>query len=135
MDARKRKQEGSKNTDRFKRLPKDLSGAFYATDLALVLVEKDPPGIVAVLDYKSSRDPTPTFAEVLAYNEFLRRGTPVYIVQGPPVWPFNVWQYLWGNPLPDPPDVLLGLVRGGMSWRELADFERGLRAQYRARRN
>ena len=88
MDKDKQALQGSPLRDKFKRAHKQLSGRFYATDLDFILVEKEPPGIVACFDYKHPMDRI-TFAEVLAYNAL---NCPVYIIQAsdPEHGPFRV---------------------------------------------
>ena len=129
MDADKRTLRGSSWRDRFKLGHKSLPTRFYAVDVDLALVEKSPPGLVAILDYKHPNDRL-TFAEVLAYNA-MTQFLPVYIIIGLPDGPFDVFRYLEGNPAPDPPTVRLELVRTCQDWAEFAGFEAELRERYR----
>lgn len=121
--------QGSSWRDRFKRAHKTISARFYAVDADLVLVEKDPPGVVAIVDYKHPNDRI-TFAEVIAYNA-MTQYVPVYIVCGLPSGPFDIFRYLGGDPRPDPPAVRLELVRTCRDWREFEAWERELRRTYK----
>ncbi len=131
MNDDKRTLQGSSWRDRFKRAHKAISPRFYAADADLMLVEKDPPGIAALVDYKHPNDRI-TFAEIIAYNA-LAPYVPVYIVTGFPEGPFDVFRYLGGDPRPDPPTVRLELVRTCRDWRDFEDWERALRRAYRRR--
>jgi hypothetical protein len=73
MDDNKLNCKGSPSRDAFKWWHKHLIETFYACDLDFVLVEKDFPGIVAILDYKQPGD-TVTFSEALAYNRLVELG-------------------------------------------------------------
>lgn len=131
MNDDRRTLQGSSWRDRFKRAHKSISARFYACDADLLLIEKDPPGVVAIVDYKHPNDRI-TFAEVIAYNA-LAEHVPVYIVIGLPNGPFDVFHYLEGDPRPDPPCVRLELVCTCRDWREFESWERGLRSAYKRR--
>lgn len=129
MLKQKRALRGSPARDAFKRRHKDF-GALYASDADLCLVSKNPPGIIAYLDYKAPYDSV-TFAEVLLYNDWMRR-TPVYIVEGadPERGPFLVHRYEGGDWRPDPPKVQLRLVVECPNYEAFITWEEALRRRY-----
>ena len=93
MNEKKFNLKGSPSRDEFKYQHKrKLPSNFYATDLDLVLVEKDE-GIVAFLDYKKPKDLL-TYTETLAYNELIAIA-PIYIIvsNNPEHGPFKVISY------------------------------------------
>lgn len=106
MDAHTRALVGSPHRDAFKHWHKGLDRVFYGCDFDFVLVGKNPPRIIAVLDFKRPSEPV-TFAEVLAYNNLLELGIPVYLVSTTPLLPpyasITVRQYLGGDWRPAPP--------------------------------
>ena len=130
MDDRKRKLKGSESRDTFKQLHKELNRRFYASDLDLVLVEKNPPGQVACIDFKLPYDHV-SFAEVLTYNDQLKIA-PVFIIESPDplAGPFRVLQYLGGDWHPEPPSVKLELVCVCEDWAEFGVWENALRLAY-----
>ena len=131
MDWFKRNLRGSPSRDAFKQWHKTLFADLYACDADFVLVNKHPPGIVAVLDYKQPKDST-TFAEVLAYNAFINKGIQVFIVFGEePFKKFDIHAYLGGDSVPEPPDVNLRFVRTTEGKLEFAQWERELRNNWK----
>lgn len=124
----KRDLQGSPSRDVFKRCHKQkLDGKCYATDADLVLVGKNPPGIIAYLDFKLPADQV-TFSEILAYNEWMK-SHPVYIIQSPDPerGPFDVFRYLGGNWRPNPPVCELEQIEWLLDWNGLQRFEDELR--------
>jgi len=106
---------------------KSLPGGFYATDLDLVFVGKRPPGIVAMIDYKTPYDRV-TFSEVLAYNDLIAKGYPVFIIESlEPFEKFTIREYLGGDWKPDPPIVNLKTVLDGVGIKEFIRWEQELR--------
>ncbi len=131
MDKEKQELEGSKSRDRFKRRRKQGPSNFYASDLDLVLVEKQPPGIVAMFDYKQPWDIV-TFAESIAYNS-LTRIAPIYIIEGsnPEEGPFHVFRFLHADWHPEPPDVQKEYIGKFETRNQLEEFEKELRQAYK----
>lgn len=127
----KYRTEGSEAHDKFKLAHKTQLGVgYYASDVDLALVSKNPPGPVAYLDYKRSLGEGVTFAEVLLYNALMRKA-PVYIVTGDPEkGPFVIRQYLGGDWRPDPPQVEYGLEIHIPDWKEFRRWENKLRNKY-----
>lgn len=130
MGGNKLHLKGSPSRDEFKYWHKRAGPPrAYATDLDFVLIEKFPYRIAAVIDYKTLGDKI-SFAEVVAYNEFLKAGWPVYIIQGPAEPPFNnlsVYEYEGGDPVPNPPIYNLRTVAENMSETEYWTWEMWLR--------
>ena len=133
MDEDKRNLIGSETRDIFRRAHKELPGDFYATDGDLILVSKNPLGIVAYLDYKTPFDCV-SFTEAVLYNEWMPIA-PVYIVEGadPANGPFTVKRYLGANWRPEPPIVNWGDVEVLVDWTEFEAWERQLRMEYKKR--
>jgi len=134
VDTKKRNLKGSPSRDAFKHWHKRLPGYFYACDLDFVLVSKEPPGIIAVLDYKQPGDKV-TFAEVLAYNALLQQDIPLFIVSGREELGFErlkIYRYNGGNWKPEPPDIDKELIMETHTRQEFADWEAELRANYKA---
>ena len=128
MDEIKKELKGSEKLDMFKYMHKKLNRSYYAADGDLVLITKYPsPGVVAYLDYKANGDSV-TFSEVILYNEWLKT-KPVYIVQGndPENGPFDIYSYLGGNYIPDPPDVELQYICTVETWAEFEQWEKSIR--------
>ena len=129
MEKSKQLLKGSPSRDNFKQWHKTLSRRFYATDLDLVLVEKTPPRIVAILDYKRRSDRI-TFAEAIAYNHFVTLEIPVFLVWSEaPFRCFDVQRYVWGNWRPEPPEITSRTILSGASRTELALWEQRLRKE------
>ncbi len=119
--------KGSPSRDSFKLFHKrKMPSSFYACDLDLILVQK-PPRIVAFIDFKKSGDIV-QFSEVLAYN-ILQTVAPIYIIRGddPENGPFQVYRYLEGNYVPEPPHVNLEMITCCPDWQSLKEWEDGLR--------
>jgi len=130
MDKAKRQLKGSPSRDAFKKWHKFLIDTFYASDIDFVLVSKNPPGIIAVLDYKKPGDDV-TFAEVLAYNNLLELGLSVYIIVGnEPFDKLKIYRYLGGGWKPDPPKVSLRFVTETKSRADFATWEKRLRQEH-----
>lgn len=132
--ASKQNLKGSERRDTFKFLHKKrMPGWYYATDIDFALVSKEPPGIIAFLDFKTPWEDI-TFAEVLAYNVLLGVA-PIYIVQSssPESGPFRVLQYVSGDWHPEPPVVNLVPMQECMGWEDLTLWEAGLRARWGTR--
>lgn len=133
MNRHTRQQQGSPARDTFKYLHKTLlPRSFFACDVDLLLVEKNPFMITAAIDFKLPNDRI-TFTEVIAYNEFIKRGLPVYVVTAAgeitAEQRFGVSRYLGGDPIPTVPTTKLKPVCRGVSWDGLALWERALRRQ------
>ena len=128
MDDLKKKLKGSPSRDIFKHLHKQyMPKQCYGTDLDFVLIAKYPNRIVAFVDYKGLYD-TITFSETIAYN-ILKDIAPVYIIQSnnPEEGPFTIYQYLNGDPAPEPPKVKLELINTFLRWADLKDWESRIR--------
>jgi hypothetical protein len=122
---------GSPRRDAFKHAHKAMLGhGFYATDVDLVLVEKRPPGVVAIVDCKQPGEPV-SFAEVLAYTALLSVA-PVYLVEvdDPLTGPFAIRRYRTGDWEPRPPEVALEPVAVCADWAAFRRWERALRRTY-----
>jgi hypothetical protein len=131
MDEAKRNLIGSDKRDIFRRCHKDYGGDLWSLDGDMIWVEKNPPGIVAYIDYKALND-TITFSEVLAYNQWSKTA-PVYIIQAddPETGPFTVLRYEGGNWKPDPPIVETRTIQEFPVWESLTTWERKLRERWR----
>jgi len=124
------RQQGSPSRDRFKRKHKAGPGWHYACDVDFALVSKQPPGVVAFLDYQVGEEAV-SFSEVLAYNEMLSIA-PVFIVRGDAEaeGPFDVLEYEGGDYRPEPPRVQLTLVLQQVDWAGLSAWESDIRRAY-----
>jgi predicted nucleotidyltransferase len=124
--------KGSDARDLFKQRHKRLLPSLFAIDIDFCLISRDPwPHIVAVLDYKKSDDEI-TFAEVVAYNDLVMRGIPVYIVVGDAdVGKFSISKYTGGHHVR--PDIRTELVCKTNNWREFESWEIQLRHESKAR--
>lgn len=135
IDEHKLTLKGSESRDEFKHWHKNAGKRwFYATDLDFIFVEKNPPGIAAALDYKKTGDPV-SFAEAIAYNWFLERGCPVYIVTAESPFDtaqFKVERYLRSNWKPNPPDIQLELIGEGWTAARFWQWEQDIRNHYRS---
>lgn len=131
--ANKHTLQGSESRDRFKRKHKDYGRDLWASDCDFALVSKTPPGVVAYWDYKTRMDDV-TFTETILYNEWMRT-RPVYIIVGtdPEKGPFDVYRYEGGDFIPEPPKVKLRHVARCDDFLALTNWERQLRARYRAK--
>lgn len=130
MDKDKENLKGSPSRDLFKQLHKRMMPrSFYACDLDFVLIAKYPNRIVAFLDYKNKSDSV-SFSEVVAYNELIKQA-PLFIIickkDDIEKGPFHVFQYLGGDPKPEPPEVNMNLILNCFSWTELAIWEKEIR--------
>lgn len=139
MSDRRREVMGSPTRDLFKQLHKQrLPSYMFACDVDLRWVEKNPYGVVAELDVKVGGRDTVTFTEVIGYNDDIRVGRKVFIVQAADqealaAYRFTVRQYLGGNPGPNPVVVRYGepfLIDG---FEEFAAWEARERAEWKAR--
>lgn len=128
----RRHLRGSKSRDDFKYWHKQdpIPRNFYALDLDFIFVEKYPPRIVAILDYKRPGD-TITFAECIAFNDLIQH-YPVYIVESEsPFENFEIYQYVGGNWRPFPPEVELQHIASLRGVDEFIEWERTLRKNTR----
>ena len=119
---------GSPRRDAFKHAHKARLGAgYYASDLDLLLVAKEPERLLAILDCKQPGEPL-SFAEVIAYNA-LAALVPVYVIEviDPETGPFAVLRYRSGDWRPRPPIVQLERVRLCRDWEALRVWEDELR--------
>lgn len=138
MDDRRRGLKGSAALDLFKRLHKtELARWHFATDSDLWLIEKNPHGVVALLDIKCGNDGV-TFAEVILYNEISRHTCPVYIVTAHDesaihAGIFLIERYLGGDPGPQPPRLKLGQGELIIGWPQLEEWETARRAEFKRR--
>jgi len=130
VDDRKRELKGSESRDAFKHWHKTGHRSFYGCDMDFVLVEKCPPGIAAVVDYKKPGDRI-TFSEVIAYNALLDAGTPVYIIESVNLQRFTVYEYMGGDPKPEPPLAELRTVLLNGTEADYWQWENALRMRYR----
>lgn len=135
MTQETREQEGSPAADRFRLLHKKiLEKTFFAIDIDLVLVEKKPYQLVAVIDYKQLEDKL-TYAEIIAYNELVKMGVPVFIIHSrtdivstnPEEHRFDIYRYLNGDPWPTNPTKEVELEVKDVSWDGIEEWERRLR--------
>jgi len=135
--------QGSEARDLFKRLHKQQAPSdFYALDVDLELVSKGgtaacapAPEVIARIDFKRPDDSL-EFSEVLAYNRMLMQGIPVFIVEcaaadfvgkRPANHRFTVHRYCGGD-FADPVNTVTKTVGVGLSWGQLVEWERCLRA-------
>lgn len=130
--------QGSESRDVFKRIHRDHGKArpwFYACDIDFCLVAKEPqPHIVAVIDYKEPGDDI-SFTEVIVYNRLIRRGLPVFIVEGQTSitdtekddQSFDILQYQWGNLYSRPAEAFTKTVETGIGWDAFFDWEQEIR--------
>ena len=127
------RQQGSPSRDRFKRKHKAGPGWCYACDIDFALVSKNPPGVVAFLDYQVGDEPI-SFSEVLAYNELLSIA-PVFMVRGDAEaeGPFDVLEYEGGDWRPEPPHTQLTAILSEADWRGLFAWEQTIRRAYEAK--
>lgn len=134
MNDGKRQLQGSPSRDIFKRAHKEMARWLYASDIDMALVSKNPPGVVAFLDYKTPWDMV-QFSEVILYNQ-LSCTAPVYIIQSPnpQTGPFTISLFSTGDHRPFPPRVELELTTECRSLKELEAWECKLRANYSATR-
>lgn len=128
MDDSKKNLKGSPSRDAFKHWHKTLSSNLYGCDLDFILINKYPePKIIAAIDYKDLGDSGISFSECIAYND-LKNHYPIYIVYTrEPFEQFAIWQYLSGNPYPDPPQVKLKHVCNLTSKNEYEKWEFSIR--------
>ena len=121
--------KGAPRRDAFKAAHKaELGPGFFASDLDLVLVQKEPAGVVAFLDCKQPGEPI-SFTEVIAYNALLVVA-PIYVVEvrdAAARGPFTVYRYRGGDWHPRPPAVQLERVLVCPDWRGLKAWEEELR--------
>lgn len=125
---------GGPRPDAFKASHKTALGpGYWASDLDLVLVEKAPPGVVAVLEVKQPGEPA-SFAQVVLLNRLLTVA-PVYFVyvDDPRRGPFRVVPYLGGDWRPSPPTLITGPPRFLADWHAFRTWETALRRAYALR--
>lgn len=125
---------GGPRPDAFKAQHKlKLGTGYWASDLDLVLVEKAPPGVVAVLEVKQPDEPA-SMAQVILLNALLALA-PVFLlyVGDPGRGPFRVVPYLGGDWRPRPPVLDTGPPVFLIDWHSFRTWEAGLRRAYRTR--
>jgi hypothetical protein len=133
MTSPKKDLKGSPSRDAFKHFHKTGPRELYASDLDLVCVHKNPPGIVAAIDYKTPHDSV-SFAEVILYNALLSFSVPVYIITSvEPFETFTIEQYTGGNHIPNPPAVNMITIHKDIDREAFWAWERALRASYQAK--
>lgn len=136
MSDARRAVKGSPTRDTFKQLHKSrLPRHLFAVDADLALVEKSPFGTVALLDVKCGRDSV-SFTEVIFYNDLLRYGVPVFIVQANTVddlsrYHVTVYRYAGGDPRPNPPTCELVEPVTLSGFEQYAAWENALRASWK----
>jgi hypothetical protein len=125
---------GSDTRDLFRSQHKqDLPHHMFGLDFDFVLVEKNPYKIVAVLDVKVGKREKLTFTEVIAYNAILKNGfADVFIIYAKCVeslkrWELSIYQYLGGDPVPEPPKKKLFLVQKTKSLEDFQQWEQTIR--------
>lgn len=109
---------------------------FYAFDTDLVLVSKNPPKILAILEFKNQGDRL-SFSEVLGFNHLKEAlpDVPIYIIEArkpfvgveEDLHRFDVYEYVYGDWRPDPPEVMLSPILLGATWYDLLTWESALR--------
>lgn len=129
MDTHTQGLIGSPARDKFKHWHKTLDNRFYALDADLFLVNKNPEGIIALLDYKRPSD-TLTFTEVLAYNHLLRVGIQIWLIESIDCTRFTIAQYVGGDWHPRPPTFKLNTVLRNGTGKDYAEWEQELRQQW-----
>lgn len=132
---RKKNLKGSESRDDFKHMHKQLDSSFWATDLDFVLIDKYPPGVVALLDYKKPSDEV-SFTEAILYNLWIKRDiSPVFIIEAinPNAGPYVVREYEWGYWSKFPPDIKYKSISNLENRDAYEDWERRLRNEYRKR--
>lgn len=127
----KKNIKGSPSRDEFKQKHKELLRWFYASDADLCLVSKNPPGVVAYLDFKLPNDEI-SFAEGILYNAWIKTGTPVFVIQGDPeTGQFMIMRVLQVDWKPNPPIVQYDEeIYPTKDWDEYQEWEKKLRWQY-----
>ena len=129
MNANTKSQKGSPSRDIFKWAHKQYtSKLFFATDLDLVLVSKNPYRIIAALDFKRGGDKV-TFAEAVLYRKWLAGNNRIFIVisDNPKSGPFIIKELSQVDPKPEPPECFYSQKFTLDDWREFNDWEDGLR--------
>jgi hypothetical protein len=134
----KKDLKGSPARDAFKHWHhNELPGGFCGCDLDFVLVEERPPGIAAILDYKTPGDKISP-SEVLAYNDLLGKGFLFFIVRSE--WKgknafksFIIQRYVKGNfrGWSEPPEVELEMIAENISASDFEKWEKELRHQHK----
>jgi len=150
MIDEKKYLEGSKNRDKFKQLHKtQLDGSFYALDIDFALIAKNEgrfsdalPMIVAIIDFKMPND-SPTFSEVLAYNQFKDMNIPVYLIEAlnkpfaelePEKHRFRIKEYISGKWKPSYVPTDTEVIAEAVSWEELEEWEKEVRESRKKQR-
>ena len=117
---------GSPSRDAFKLWHKTLPRNLWALDIDFIFVEKNPPRIVAILDYKRWADQV-TFTECLAFNDLMIH-YPVFIIRGEqPFDRLSIYRYLGGDWHPDPPRVKMEPQLENITREEYVQWEVRLR--------
>lgn len=139
MSDRMRAVTGSAALDTFRQLHKvKLPRWHFAVDGDFFLIEKNPRGVVALLDIKCGETDGVTFGEVILYNWLAALGLPIYIVTAPSMGAihsgyFVIEQYLGGDPGPQPPRIRKGPELEVLGWGHLEQWESDLRADFKRR--
>lgn len=127
---------GSKSHDCFRAFHKTaLDKKFYASDVDLMLISKNPPGIVAAIEYKAGDYDKITFSEAILYNTLTRTGIPVYIVtcnewRGSNAFTrFKVEWYVSGDWRQNPPAIKVKPV-GNFNQKGFEAWEGKLRSDF-----
>lgn len=129
--------KGSPVRDAFKHLHKVMGERYhYAVDCDFVIIRKYPrPQIVAFVDIKRPCERL-TFTQVIMFNDLLARSPwRVYVVEfdaqgdldAPDQHILRIYEYLGGDPYPDPPDYQLRPVVLHTDWRGYLQWEHQLR--------
>ena len=127
MNDATRMLKGSKSRDEFKRKQKDLDKSFYCCDMDLLFINKNPPAILAVIDYKQVSDLI-TFSEVIAYNHLRDMDLTVLIVQGDfETGEFVISEYIAGDWRPRPPVTQINCIAETFNWDEYEGWQRAFR--------
>lgn len=94
-----KKLKGSNSGDDFRWYRKQAYPSdWYACDGDLFLIDKT--GIICLIDYKyydtgkSNRSDTITWAEIITYTDLIKKGIPVFIVEGMPQYEMCIYKYI-----------------------------------------
>lgn len=135
MDDAKRELSGSSSRDLFKLWHKQaLPTHMFACDLDLLLIEKNPYQLIALLDVKRPYDKV-TFTEVIAYNEFVRMTIPVFVLYAQSddhmkAGRYTIKRYISGDPAPRVPTLVYDpAVTVTQSVADFAQWENRLRQE------
>lgn len=129
MEDSKKQLKGSPSRDAFKHWHKTLSSHLYGTDFDFVLVRKYPqPGIVAIIDFKKLNEGDEiSFSECIAYNDAIKHWPMFIVYSQEPFDKFSIWEYLGGNPYPNPPEINLKHACNLTNAKEYEKWEMSIR--------